>query len=438
LCEVLTNAAEKSTKPLTYNDVAQGIAAKYVLWGRTFPTPIIEGENRNKEILGDTNRAAQPRLQLRGSAGDWKVTGGMLQGLSIDTILAVYPPVGGGDKIVGHVRVQNATTLESMVTPCDFAGIKGSDQLMSGSICRVVQVDTGDFRRAIAVDPLNSENKPISEDLLKKIGKVLQTEPADGQPSFLEYVARPELAEWLVRLRADGQLILTPGTGWGLNAGTPPEFGPVPFDDQFGKWVHHAMLTIGRAENLKRLAALSQEQLDDSAFTPKVSLEVARTKGLKSEPLAFPSPVIYQGDRLSLSVKNIGRVPADVTLLYVDSSYAIDCYFPRNGELNRLSPGDTLKLPGAKIDEKTIGKEHLLLIALKGDGPQVDFEALAQVGLLKSRAVGGESKSALARLLTRGLHGKGTTRALSRDESVDNYILRIQSWQVMPRPGDSK
>ncbi|HQZ69693.1 MAG TPA: hypothetical protein PLY87_31625, partial [Planctomycetaceae bacterium] len=155
---------------------------------------------------------------------------------------------------------------------------------------------------------------------------------------------------------------------------------------------------------------------------------------LSSESLAFPSPVIYQGDRLSLSVKNIGRVPADVTLLYVDSSYAIDCYFPRNGELNRLSPGDTLKLPGAKIDEKTIGKEHLLLIALKGEGPQVDFEALAQVGLLKSRAVGGESKSALARLLTRGLHGKGTTRALSRDESVDNYILRIQSWQVMPRP----
>ena len=142
------------------------------------------------------------------------------------------------------------------------------------------------------------------------------------------------------------------------------------------------------------------------------------------------------GDRLSFRMENTGRQPIDVTLLYIDSNYGIYCVYPRSGENNRLQPGDRLLVPPSVIDGTTIGLEHLALIAVRGQGPSVDFSLLEQDSLeeAKSRGVTPEAmQSPLGMLMKSALYGDGKPRGLSRTD-VDSSFMQLISWRVYKGP----
>jgi len=87
-----------------------------------------------------------------------------------------------------------------------------------------------------------------------------------------------------------------------------------------------------------------------------------------------------------------------------------------------------------EVNADTTGLEHLVVIAVKGKGPPVEFSALAQptIEQAKSRAGAGEEgamDSALGQLFQNALFAKGTTRSATRTQ-VNNYQMQLMSLRV--------
>src|SRR5205823_5558864 len=78
---VITEALEKSKEPITYGELARRIQSQYVAWGRTFPTPLIEGGDKDREILGDKVWPGRSSMFLNTRDG-LKVNAGAIHGLT--------------------------------------------------------------------------------------------------------------------------------------------------------------------------------------------------------------------------------------------------------------------------------------------------------------------------------------------------------------------
>ena len=102
--------------PLTYNELIQRIHAQYVEWGRTAPTPMVEGRQRDREVLGMREWPGRSRIMLADGDEGLSINAGGLLGITARSVLAVYPPVGQprGERPLGYVRVTEARTLDSL------------------------------------------------------------------------------------------------------------------------------------------------------------------------------------------------------------------------------------------------------------------------------------------------------------------------------------
>lgn len=443
MCQVLTQAAEHSAKPLTYRELAQRVHAQYINWGRTFPTPLIEGSDRDREVFGDKVWPNRSSITLAGGDEGLKINGGAMLGLTRGSILEVHPPAGQTDKLLGHVRIAEVRNLDADVEPCAFADQPAVKGLPPGSSCKLVFVDYGDQKLRVSVDTKDADDQPVSDADRK--GLLKRLDDLGGEGSLVEVVADQRQADWLVRRRKT-QILLVPAAGWAKSndpVKSPQQFGPVPTDEQMVPWLKKRLERISRAENLKKLASNGQEEAARGGDQgPRVEVEIRRCRDASDRTgqvaVAWPSPNVtfYYGDRVIFVLRNKGRVPVDVTLLYVDSGYGIDCLFPKtkNNELNRLGPGEAMPVPTDPV-AGTFGLEHVVVIAVKAEGQPVDFSSLEQPTIETAKARGGASRSLespLGRLLQKGLYGEGKSRGMAREE-IDDHTMSLLSWHVVPR-----
>jgi hypothetical protein len=422
LCKILTEATEKSTEPLTYSELARRIHGQYVQWGRAAPTPFIEGVDRDRQVLGDKVWPGRSSILLAEDMDGYRINAGALHGLTEGSILAVKPPPGKGDRLLGHVRIKGLRTHQAGVEPCAYAQVAAPKELPEGAVCTPVFVDRGDQQLRVAVDPRDSDGKPLSETARTGLEKILKG--LGGPQSLLRPVDKASQADWLVRA-AGANVVLVPGSGWSV--GRAPlgdaHFGPVVIDARLGDWLKTALDGIARAENLKRLAAGGTPGGPDQVV--RLGLKIRRKKDdddkLGSILVAWPAPDVlaYDADRLVFDVTNKGRVPVDVTLLYIDSGYGICCFFPRDGADNRLRPGESI-VPrvSLKFNNKTAGMERLIVIAVKASGQPVDFSQLVQSTLARALAKAGTRgddlqhslATPLGKLLKRAMYAEGNAR----------------------------
>ena len=122
------------------------------------------------------------------------------------------------------------------------------------------------------------------------------------------------------------------------------------------------------------------------------------------------------GDRLQYEVSNRGGVPFDLTVLYVDSHMGISAHFPTRGRLNRIQPGESLRLPRVRMGDETRGREYIVFIAVEASGPPADLTALAQPEIEGYRSTAAPH-SMLGRLLENAMYGQGGTRSGSVEEA---------------------
>ena len=444
LCKILTEATEKSAEPITYNELARRIHGQYVQWGRSSPTPLIEGVDRDRQVLGDKVWPGRSSILLLEDKDGYKINAGALHGLTEGSILAVTPPPGKGDMLLGHVRIKELHAYTSDVEPCTHNKTSVARDLPAGGVCQAVFIDVGDQQLRVAIDPRDTGDKAVPATTRAELEKTVKG--LAGPQSLLRLVDKTNQADWLVRLQGD-KVVLVPGSGWSVGRSPLGDsaFGPAPIDANLGAWLKDGLNRIARAESLKRLAAGGDLGGSDQAI--RLDLKVTRKKTaaekVGSIPVAWPAPdlLIYDADRLVFDLVNKGRVPIDVTLLYIDSGFGIDCLYPRDGDINRLRPGESI-LPrvSLKFNSKTAGLEQLLVIAVKAKGQPVDFSQLTQPTLeraLEKAGTRGEELSQsldtpLGKLLKRGMFGAGGARGASAEEIAD-YCMFTVSFNVRPQ-----
>ena len=451
---VMTEALEKSKQPITYGELARRIQGQYVAWGRTFPTPLIEGNDKDREILGDKVWKGRSEMFLNTKDG-LKVNAGAIHGLTKGSILSVKPPPGKGDKdkLLGYVLIGELRPFDADVEPCDEKGKPAKTEFPDGAACEKFFIDVGDQRLKVGVDPLDAkiDAKPIPDALRKKLAEAVKK--LEGPESVVQFLEKSEKADWLVRAWGDEgkEVVVVPGAGWsvGRDPIAIPAFGPAPIDDKLGDWLKETLGRIGRAESLKKMAASAELAGGESGV--KIKVEPLRRKDKTdvrgSIPLNWPSPslALHDGDLLAVRITNIGREKVDLTVLFIDSGCGIDCLYPVS-ELNRLEKDGSITIK-FKVNGKTAGTEQMVILAVKSQGQPVDFSALAQPSLelaVKKAGTRGEElkealDSPLGKLLKKGLYNQGNARGVTRDE-VDDHVMMLIPLHVDPkkRPPEPK
>ena len=468
LCDILTRAEA----PLTYADLIRRIHDQYQAWGRSYPTPLLEGKDREKEVLGDKEVRGQQYFRLTATPdGIWKLDAGSLHGLTVGSVLAVKPPAGQpvADKPVGYVEIveKGLGLTHAEVRPCAYGGLPAPKDLPKVdekviARCELVFRDYGDLRLAVAVDDLSGKEEPVPADRLRPLTDAL-TKLAEEKGSLVKFVRRPAEAQWLLRYDslASAKLYLLPVSGWhqaaepGKPLPLPPLFGPVPEGDALSPWLKERLARIARVQNLRALVGVASRSQNvrqrDSDVNFKV--EVVRFRNAtddKGEPITRGDSgiVLHDRDEVGLKVVNEGREAIDVTVLYLTSDYGIQAIFPKQVTVDNRVSAKPLQID-LTMNARTIGLEHVLVIAVKARDVQeyANFSFLAQPDLeqaareMKRTARGTQDASLgspLGQLFQNALYAEGKTRG--SDVSSRESAFHLLSWKVSPqsRPTNEK
>lgn len=427
---------------MTYAELVNRIQNEYIMHGVAAPTPLVEGADRHREVLGQKAWPDRSRLtlQVHLATGMPKIDAGRLHGISKGCIFAVHPPAGEADQdtAVGYVKVINAKKSYSIVEPCAFGEAEKAEKLPLGGRLEIVHYDYGDMQLAVAVD-LPQDNKEFDAKPWNERLKSLAAE--DG--SLIRVADSVDAADWLIRPIADGKLVLVPSQGWPETPEQTKGFGPVPADDEADQWLADRLTRIARAQNLLKVSGVTESQKEKGLFS---FLTGNRDKGLSVEFVrlddeddAEGKPLTAEKSGLELTVNDLVAVKlhnevreaVDVSLLFVDSSFGITPLFPAAETVvdNRLLPGKSLVVGPMQVEGDSLGLEHLVIIAVKAETTPIDFAWLAQDAIETTRSTT-ESAGPLDELLKTALFAQGTTRGM-RMKSSSDATLKVISWRTV-------
>jgi hypothetical protein len=437
--------------PITYRDLVQHIHFQYLATGRDVATPFLEGADQDRPILDDSVPSRpQPILLMKDRQG-LAINAGAIHGLSDRSIIAVYPPSGDEKprRLLGHARITKLGIPSSRVEPCAYGRQPATEakDLPRNARCELVLLDYGLNRLRVAVADHDVAGAPVDPAVRKQWAHALHAAMERDPKCLIRYVEDSLQADWLVRL--DGRkMVLVPGSGWPLQPGRtrPPVFEPDAGTTDPDKGVKQALDSVARATNLIRLASMHRESAK-AQFGKDLEVDVA-IESLKDKddrqgkliPWGPQGRTIEAGTLIRFQIENRERVPIDVTLLYVDSQYGITAVFPERGGLgdNRIEPNSVRVTSVGILDPKTLGLEHVVLLAAKARPrqPPADFSLLEQPCLneaVTGRAVRGSLAargvtSPLAELLSTAVEGEGNTRAAS--SQIGQYAIRLISLQL--------
>lgn len=440
LCQELTRAAQSSTKPLTYRELLGRIRKNYAAIPRDIPSPLGEGSDLDREILGDKVWPGRSSIRLIESD---HINAGAVQGVTEESILAVFPEEGAAGPPLGHVRVVNVEAFRAEVVPCEFAGQPAREDLPAGAIGRLVYVDHGDKPFRIAVEEQAHGGAPwgkaLRDEWQERIKSIV------GRVPRLAYAPSVADADLIVRVGRQ-QLTLVPATQWeGQTGGSAnPALGPFSTDQPFEGDLALRLEAVARATGLVQMAAQASDDLANVGARPRLEIEILlRSKETRD---ASPRSVLWSegdtifkdGDQVTLKFANAGDTPLDLHVLYVDSQFGITSLFPADSDpTNRIDAGRSLSIDDLRIDASTVGQEHLVVIALRGEGETLDLSALAQPRLAPLPIVPAARRSAitrglqspLGRLLSHRMNGQGIKRGVSQQD-IENYRMQVITWRV--------
>jgi hypothetical protein len=450
IAQVLTQSFQNNGKPPTYRELLQRIHAAYGRMGRTAPTPQMEGAaaDRDREVLGTTSWPGRSMISFRQDGAGWKINAGTLHGMTEGSILGLYPAAAekDSDKLLGYAKITQTKMLSATIEPTDFNKTNAPAKLAKEGRCEVVQIDLSNRKLRLALDPIGGDGKPLSKAESDAWSKDIDAVVAKWATQT-ERVEAPADADWILRGNK-GKLYLLPisEVGQKLEPGTPGmRFGPFPIGNEpIATSLQERVLRIIRADGLKKLAGAPVGEVARSVGNNDLKLETTifrypdgdEKKGI---PLLWDKGAVklYAGDRVGMIISNKGQTDLDVTVLYLDNAFGIDCFFPRKGDvLNRIRPGGTLRVPPepAEITADTFGPENLLVITVKATTKEpMEFSFLSQPSLEQARAVRPPMmpKTPLEDVLKANLFDAGTTRAITR-RAAEEFSLRMIPWNVSP------
>ena len=435
-CQVLTQAVESSSRPLTYRELVGRVRRRYCELGRDSPNPLAEGTDLDREIFGDRIWPGRSTIRL---VAENHINAGAVQGLTADSILALYAEEAD-EQPIGHVRIVQARAFEADVVPCAYGKLPMPSATPVDAICRPVYIDHGPERLRVALDGRNDAEGPAAIDARKQVAAALSALGAGDHP-IVQNVADQSSADWFIR-HQKGNVVLIPAQR-SEGAQPPAEnaaFGPFAMNDRLESTLRDRFSRITQATNLVRLSLASAS----SPLRTNAALHVATDLKLKPEtagadaqalPLTEGVLRVFDRDQLSLQLRNPNDVAIDVSVLFVDSQYGINSLFPADNEDNRIPPGQAKLIDDLTINVDTAGREYVVIVAVKAESSErVDLSVLAQPSLelaeKNSATRSGSLRSPLGKLLANRLYGSGQTRGESQS-TLGSYSIDAIPWEAV-------
>lgn len=435
LCQVLREGHVSS-----YRDLIEAIRGRYLGQGQLRPTPLIEGPTLERAIFGAERR--EPTFTLKQDAKNhWYVLGGQLHGVNNASILAVRV-LGAAPNTppVGHVQVIESELERARVVSCSYRNHPRLNKLPADGRCHLVFADYGDMRLKVAVDA-ESTRGTSTDNLLASLRALAAQDTAvlallDDLTAADWIVSKrqtPRGSRWILSPRSTAQQVRGPAIPLDSSAA---EFA---FDETDPTKLDALLRTITRATNLLALSG-RLGNVGESSYL-KVQLEVLYYSIGKDQPIVVPIdrlPELNANGKVAFRLTNRGSEPVDFTLLYVDSAFGISAVFPKNYAAdNRLQPGKSYQTRLMTVTADTLGREHLVLIAVPASGAPKSFAFLAQPNLASAQAElhqtrGADSDSQFARFLQQTAFGQGGTRGIDMADEENLPIIQTRSWMVSP------
>jgi hypothetical protein len=400
----------------------------------------MEGLDEDTEVLGTQAWAGRSQFLLSKKEDTWTIRAGQLHGLTLNSILAVYPPAGeaDADKVVGHVRIRNISATESEVEPWAYAKMPLPKKLSEGGRCALVYAEYGSMGLSVGL-----EGAGKAEGEAHRRARQMLAEIAKDSNALLDFVDERRPADVLVRLKDDKLYLFTAEIAQLANDPPPGAVWFGPYRAEQSEQMQKDLTNIARARSL--LKVIVSGSSNASAELVVEFLKFKNKKDKQGEKFV-PGPkgyVLKAGDLIGWRITNPeqSRVNLDVTLLFINSQFGIMPLFPSKGEgasgINRVRPGNSVLKGPYPVKDDTVGLEHLVVIAVKGDGPPIDFTILAQPTLAGAREVArGKEETPLGtplgRLLKGAMYGQGTARDLGAEIEADAQAFRLLSWSVQP------
>jgi hypothetical protein len=428
---------------LSYRELVQRIRGKYYADGRFQPAPSVEGSMIHQVVLGaDLKRPAY--ALRRSSSRGLRIDAGQVHGLLPGTILAAFAADDlRFEKPLGHVCITEAGLAESYVEPCEAAGVPRNDRLPQGALCVSVSSSCGNLKLAVTVD--DSAARSDAGALREELKRIEALEHAP-----LRMVEHRDDAQW-VFMNVDDQWVMTSldeaqrdvaGDSAAGAGGAPTSRPLVSVSLSDPNQFEQQLRQVQRVQSLLSVAAAANGRAGADQLPVDLDLTLQRADAESPESVAADAiPQLRAGDRVQWEVTNRSQDAVDVTLLFIDSQCGIEAIYPRQAFAdNRLSPGQTVATVPFTVNAETVGREHMVLLAVRSAREPVNFSFLAQPTLdtatreFQQRGAAGPMQTPLGELLTEAFYQPGgAIRALRTSLAGEQRII-LQTWTTLP-PG---
>ncbi len=353
-------------------------------------------------------------------SGLWTLRAGSVHGLTVGSILEIFPPAGSAeaDQRMGYVKVVSVTPTSSSVVPTAFDNVAPptAARLPLASRARVHYYEFGDFRSKVAFRP----GRPPAV-----IERALIALSASTNGLAAGVTTGP--ADWIVRT-IDRRVVLQAADESLSSATNQFAIGDLA-DPALHERLATALKRIGRARNLMRLAAASGSGLHLDLRV----LRYATASSSAGQPLlSAPGDVaIRAGEFAEFRVRNSGSTPVDVTVLYIDAAFGIQPLYPaRDREIdNQLKPGEERVIGRFSVSDMPLGWESAVAIAVESTPVRQNFAMLAQESLELRRGSDREPISPLGQLLERAMFGS-ESRTRGADVDTGTFAVKVVTWRT--------
>lgn len=426
---------------ITYRQLRDYVLQQYAALGYVTVTPLVEGTGLDAPIFGDRDARRVQQWRITRDAAQWKIAAGALHGIGPGARFAVLSnPLAADSESVGTLQAADVGNFESRLVataPPAEGGSKapGAAPIPDGAYARLLE-SAPDFSLTVAFPPDTTTPSPDQARMLRILAQMRRApdpaarvtwvpagQAADLRLSFdLDGPRAPGTPEQLWLLSPTGQLVEHGARRSHAIALAQP-------DEVLIDKLRDSLARIGRYTNLLRVAT----QLDPGAGGgTRIEALLTRAGSDHAEPLPTGVlPRLYSDDVVEFRIRNQGRQPADVTLLFLDSEYGISAMYPEPGRLNRIEAGadDTAKV---RINADTTGVERMLAIVVdaRPKEPHADFSFLEQPSLPARRG----SLSAFESLLAEAAFGRSRTRGASPVSAAASAHMQLFSWATTAAP----
>ncbi len=458
----LIQALKQSPEGLSYNDLADKIYLQYRSMGRVKPTPVVEGDALNRQVLGLSEWPDQERILVRRQKfkkDEWIISAGQLRGLNPGSILEVFPPAGaeGSDQSVGFVKVIDAQPLVALVEPTAYRSqaAPSAEAIAVGSRLVPAYLDYGEQSLRIALQQRSSasaEPESVADpaDLPPAVAASLQS-LSENRGNLIQFVDTLADADWVLTAEPFAeQIVLQPVSELyadeEIARSAEPTLGNAPGQRRYTRSVQDGAVTELEATLLQVARAQCLLNLGSSVSAPQATntrvqlqLEVFRHASKEDREGSLidfsdaRSRTLLVGERYSFRVINQGSKPADTTLFFVDSDFGITSLLAR-GVNNRIQPGESLHTRRFRVSGSSIGPEQLVAIAVRGDSTSpLDLAYLQQPSIVRTRSTDtrGDPISSLFEATLYGQKSSASkTRGLPASE-VKDLTVQVLPWMTV-------